>query len=337
VLLALLTLSGCGGSNATASSSESATSSSSPSATSSVPSFGDVMAPTDDSTAPPLPIPTVKPSEQPPAFAELLKMFAYDKSEPLGFERGGAATSAAGNTGQGIQFQSGGATAKGYLVMPKGKGPFPVVVYAHGYGMGADLWLDEAAAMAKKGYAGLLLEEVGTEHFWTYTGGKEIEAWVRYVIQERRALDLIATLPKLDAGRIGFVGLSNGGVLGGLLAGVDRRVKAYVLLGAGAFNRSGALARKSEEGQAAPIRTAAAFARWKAAFSVLDFVTYVSHARGTRMLFLVGKKDTISVQEARDCLAAAPAGKTLHIYEGGHYPIPADANAFWREWMVRNL
>ncbi len=43
------------------------------------------------------------------------------------------------------------------------------------------------------------------------------------------------------------------------------------------------------------------------------------------------------MQEAKDCLAAAPAGKTLHIYEGGHYPIPPKANAFWRGWMVRNL
>ena len=88
---------------------------------------------------------------------------------------------------------------------------------------------------------------------------------------------------------------------------------------------------------AAPIRSAAAFARWKARLSVLDFVTYVSHARDTRILFLTGRTDTPSVQEARDCLAAAPAGKTLHIYEGGHYPVRPDANAFWRAWMVRNL
>jgi len=329
VLVAGLAVAACGGSGTTASGS--------PSATSSVPSFGDVMTSTPVSTAAPLPIPTVKPGEKPPTFADLLKMFAYDKTESLGLERAGGAISETGVKAPGIRFQSRGATANSYLVMPEGKGPFPVVVYAHGWGMGADLWLDEAAAMAKKGYAGLLVDEVGTSDFWTFGGDREIEAWVLYVIQERRALDLIATLPKLDASRIGFVGLSNGGVLGGLLAGVDDRVKACVLLGAAAFKRTGAYARQIGDPTAAPIRSAAAFARWEVRFSVLDFVTYVSATRDTRILFLVGRRDKPSVQEARDCLAAAPARKTLHIYKGGHYPIPPDANAFWRAWMVRNL
>ena len=135
-VLPTLAVAACGGSSTAASSS--------PSPTSGIPSLSEVMTSADASTAAPLPIPTVKLGEEPPAFADLLKMFAYDKSEPLGFERAGSVITPAGNAGQGIQFQSGGATARGYLVMPRGEGPFPVVVYAHGHGMGADLWLDEA-------------------------------------------------------------------------------------------------------------------------------------------------------------------------------------------------
>jgi len=278
VLIALLALAACGGSSSTATTA--------PSATSSVPSFGEVMmmTPTAVSTAAPLAIPRVKPGEKPPAFADLVEMFAYDATEPLGFEQTGGMTTPAGNTGQWIQFQSGGATATGFLVMPKGKGPFPVVVYAHGHGMGVELWLDEAAAMAKKGYAGLLVDEVGTSDFWTYGGDREIEAWVRYVIQERRALDLLATLPKLDTGRIGFVGLSNGGVLGGLLAGVDDRVEACVLMGAAGAATSGAWARQHTYPEAAPNRSAAAFARWKARFSVSIFSAASSFMPGITWL-----------------------------------------------------
>jgi len=336
-MLAALVLAACGGSDSSASTSPSATSLQPDLAE--VPSLTEVMASPPASTAAPLPIPTVEPGEKPPAFAELLKMFEYDENEPLEFTKEAAGvTTPAGNTGEWISFQGGGATATGFLVMPKGKGPFPVVVYAHGNGMGAENWLDEAAAMAKRGYAGLLVDEIGSSDLYLCSEDQQIAAWVRYVIQERRAFDLVATLPKLDASRIGFVGLSAGGSLGGLLVGVDDRVKACVLLGANGIEKQGVWDRQhKEKPYAVPIRAAAAFARWKAQVSVLDYATYVSHARGTRILFLAGKTDTLAVREGEDCLAAAPARTTLRIYDGDHYPIPPAVNAYWRAWMVRNL
>jgi hypothetical protein len=84
-------------------------------------------------------------------------------------------------------------------------------------------------------------------------------------------------------------------------------------------------------------RSPAAFARRKARFRVLDLVTSIGATHGTRILFLVARTDLGSMHDARASLAVAPARKTLHVYEGGHYPIPADANAFRRAWMVRNL
>ena len=58
--------------------------------------------------------------------------------------------------------------ASGYLVTPEGEGPFPVVVYAPGWRTDVSMFLDDATALAKKGYAGLLLQEAPSMQCWTF-------------------------------------------------------------------------------------------------------------------------------------------------------------------------
>ena len=45
----------------------------------------------------------------------------------------------------------------------------------------------------------------------------------------RRAVDLLAARPEVDRRRPAYVGVSYGAAMGGLLAGVEGRLKAYVL------------------------------------------------------------------------------------------------------------
>ena len=52
------------------------------------------------------------------------------------------------------------------------------------------------------------------------------------VIAERRAVDLLLRQVGVDVKRIGYVGHSYGGIAGGVLAGVEPRIAAFVLLGA---------------------------------------------------------------------------------------------------------
>ena len=54
------------------------------------------------------------------------------------------------------------------------------------------------------------------------------------VVAARRALDLLTEDERVDAERLGLVGWSLGGRLGALAAGVDDRVRAIVLVSAGA-------------------------------------------------------------------------------------------------------
>ncbi len=321
LLVAVLALAACGGSDTTASTSPS---SAARAAASPSPSWSPTMSPA--------PNPVVKPGEKPPPFSELRALFAYDTSEPFGLQKHpGLDRTTAGVTLRCITYQSGGNQAVGYLVMPEGEGPFPVVVYAPGWLYQVDqTWGEDAAAMAKKGYAGLLLAEPSTP-FNTFDAPTDIASYIRYVTQERRALDLLATLPRIDSKRVGFVGWSNGAILGSLLAGLENRIKVYAFLGV-----CGTTTYSAEEKESLGAPMGAAFARWAARMSVIDNIVYVGRSEGAKLLFINGRGDANAMHDARAFLAATPKGTSWHLYAGGHWPSDA-ASKYIFAWMVKNL
>jgi len=319
VLLALLALAACGGSGTTASASPSA----SPSQV--------VASPTWTPTMSPAPIPVVKPGDKLPPFSELKAMFAYDTSEPLGVEKIGSVISESGLTIQPLNFRSRGETASGYLVMPEGKGPFPVVVYAPGQDTEAAMWLGDAAALARKGYAGFLVEEPTHVQFFTWDAGDDSRAFVEYVVQGRRALDLLATLPQIDTQRIGFVSWSNGGRLGSFLSGVDDRIKAFVFIGLDNED----VTTYSAADQSGLKAQGVSLERYAARLSIFDPAVYFSRNKDAAFLFMWGKSELRPVVK-KWYLANAPEHSTLHLFPGIHEVTPA-ARKFLRAWMQENL
>ncbi len=322
VLLAPVTLAACGGSGSSASNP--------PSATPSEAAATAVPSPSWSPTMSPAAIPVVKPGQKLPPFSELKSMFAYDAVQPLGFESQPGEPQP-GATVETIYYAYGDSQASGYLVMPEGAGPFPVVVYAPGWRTDASMFLDDAAAMSRKGYAGLLLQEAPSMECWTFDPDTDCRGVIENVTQERRALDLLETLPRIDTKRIGFVGWSNGAhLLGGVLAGIDDRVKAYVLIGMArpASNYRGLMEDATPTGRAWD-RIVAQLALW-------DPVTYLRHNRGSAFLFMNGDGDSNAMQDAKAFIAAAPDPKTWKVYDGGHAPT-AGAAKYMQEWLLENL
>lgn len=121
-------------------------------------------------------------------------------------------------------------------------GPVPVVLIFHGGGGHASPALALAAARRHPGMAGLAMDYNGQ---FAPGGGKHVTQWknvnresrlnlvpdlrnwqmYHYVIAARRTLDYLETQSWADAGRIGCVGISYGGWVALILAGVDDRVK----------------------------------------------------------------------------------------------------------------
>ncbi len=137
----------------------------------------------------------------------------------------------------------------GLLSIPKNAtAPVPIIILMHGLGdhKGVDYVEYGNAFLLKNGYAVLRIDfkEHGERKRDTYkfdlTG--DYKYWTRNVISQtvfdlRRSVDFIETRKELDASRIGYYGISLGGITGTIFCGIEDRIKVPVIaLAAGQMN-----------------------------------------------------------------------------------------------------
>ena len=122
------------------------------------------------------------------------------------------------------------------LVRPAGPGPFAAVLWVHWLGdpvtTNRTQFLEEATALAREGVVSLLVEAMWARPHWYKERTFETDraASVRQVVELRRALDVLLAQPGVEAARTALVGHDYGAMHAALLAGVDSRVHAYVLV-----------------------------------------------------------------------------------------------------------
>jgi hypothetical protein len=317
--MALLALAACGESGTTESSSPSAASSAA-ALTSPSPSWSPTMSPPT--------IPVVEPGDKLPPFSKLAALFEYDRSEPFDMISG-ATYPKYGATVQQVSFKHDGEYVGALLVTPPGEGQFPVVMYAPGSNTTGTIWLKDAGKLAEKGYAGLLLDESGGP-FWQFEGIPDGLAYVNYVKDARRALDLLQTMPDVDTSRIGFVAWSNGSRLGSFLSGVDDRIKAFVLVG---LNNEDVTTWSADE-QADLKAGGVSLQGYAAQMSIFDPALYFRRNKDSHFLFIWGDKELTPVVR-QWYLDSAPRHSTMQLFDGGHgYE---SAGKYLDPWIEENL
>ena len=133
----------------------------------------------------------------------------------------------------------------GLLSVPeKGEKPCPVIILLHGLGdrktvdyiqAGHDIFIDS-------GYSVLRIDIANhgdrKEHNYDFNLTDGYRYWTRDIISQtvfdlRRSIDFLETRPEVDSDRVGFFGISLGGVIGTIFSGVDERVKVPVIALAG--------------------------------------------------------------------------------------------------------
>lgn len=223
-----------------------------------------------------------------------------------------------------LTYRSEGALVTGTLALPAGAGPFPAVLYAPGVGCTRDMFSADVAALQREGIAALAIDPPdGRDPFVrpiTTTPDVAAEAHVRYVTDLRRGLDLLRSLPAIDAGRLGYVGYSWGGFVGGYLAGLRAPVRAYVLTYAGA------------DWVGADPTAADGFAA--------DPAAAVAAAPGGAYLFIAGVGDPLFSRASVTRYArAAPGHRRIEWLPGGHgdYWAAPGAVGMHRDWLRRRL
>lgn len=137
-------------------------------------------------------------------------------------------------------------TVTGFLFLPDTPGPHPVMLVEHE-------WLpttlatefEMSASLAKAGIAAFLMVQPYSynrrpkpriEGVELLSGDVPfmIAALRQAVLDSRRSLDYLSGRPDIDSSRMGVVGISLGGVLAPLVAGVDHRARLLVTIVGGA-------------------------------------------------------------------------------------------------------
>lgn len=257
---------------------------------------------------------------------------SYDAGASLDLQHG-THTERDGVVVEDVSYSSGDDRVEGYLVAPSStSGKAPAVVFLHGAGGDREEQLGTAVKLAKRGAVALTITAPSGAK--TPPPGATGEKLVRWqggtiaddVIAARRAFDLLADDDRVDADRLGLVGWSMGGRLAALVAGVDDRVRATVLMSAGA-----APVDAYVEGAPAELQAVV-----RDVLEPIDPLTRIDDAKG-KVLVQAGRQDSIVPAAALEAvIAAAPKGTKVEWYPTDH-ALNAQAETDRLDWLSAEL
>lgn len=235
-----------------------------------------------------------------------------------------------------------------WCVPTTGTPPYPCVIIMHGYGGDKNGLQMLAPAFAMRGISTLAIDaeyhgdrkQPGSDILSPYIY-RNRDAFVQTVIDLRRAIDFLQSRQEIDGKRIGYIGLSMGGILGGILAGVDERVQAPILVVAG--GDWGYLFSNSQHPTAVQLRekNPELFKDPRKINEIvgpIDPVNWVARISPRPLLMINGKDDQIVPKECTERLfAAAKEPKEIVWLDGGHMPQPDAVLRKVDEWLTKHL
>ena len=133
----------------------------------------------------------------------------------------------------------------------------------------------------------------------------------------QRAVDVLRAQVNVDDDRIAYLGISYGGAMGALFVGIERRLKAAVLV-VGDGGLVSHFTGPEDESFMASL-SCATRAAWLRAMTPIEPIRFIAHAPPTPLLLQSGRLDNLVPEaDAQALHAAAPEPKTIQWYDAGH-------------------
>lgn len=257
-------------------------------------------------------------------------MFDYDQKAPLEITekilevRDGAQV-------RDISYASAdGVRVTAYLVVPQGEEFCAGIIFLHGGEQDRSDFLGEALQLAKTGAVSLLIDEPSVRRMPRFTEPEaDLAGFVQTIINVRRGVDLLTSRPEVETGRLGYVGLSFGAWMGGVLARFEKRIKAYVLI-AGTPSMTD-IWRSSQHAVVQDVRrslTKEQLDRYIEVTSALDAIHHINRAAPSSLFFQFARRDdVVSAEAALRYSEAASEPKLTGWYDAGHQDIFINSEA----------
>jgi len=218
-----------------------------------------------------------------------------------------------------------GGRVTAFLVTPQAKGKFGGAIFLHGRGANRSQFLVEALHLAKSGIVSLLIDAPASRpEPWTKSPYQYLEAdrdiRVQTVIDVRRGIDLLLARKDINPKRIAFVGYSAGGTIGGILAGIEKRLKTIVLMAPSGSEIE--YWREPNNPAAEDLKkrlTPEKFELYVKSLEAVEPINYIGRAAPAALLFQFAKEDEIiPVDSAQRFYEAASKPKTIKWYQAKH-------------------
>jgi len=268
-----------------------------------------------------------------------LHLFVYDRSAPVALRDSLRTTDADSVAVYAVSFASPrGGRATGVLCVPQGNGPFAGILLQHGMPGNAEQTLVAARNLARHGAVVLSLDAP-----WARRGGPAVAFTaqdsadqVQLITDMQRGVDVLVARRDVDPSRLAYVGVSYGGAMGALLAGVERRLKTYILaVGDGGLVSHFTGADDPPEGPMGVSRER--WNRWLAAMRPIEPLRFVARAAPASIFFQAGRQDRlVPPADAAWLHRAASEPKTVRWYDAGHGLGP-QARVDQLEWLHRTV
>jgi dienelactone hydrolase len=226
-----------------------------------------------------------------------------------------------------------------YLIVPDGPGPFAGILLMHGSSGSRTTLLPLAKDLVHTGAVILTVSAPSARisgRDWISFTPRDRDEQIQLIVDLRRGVDVLTQHKKLDPSRIGYVGYSYGAAMGGLLAGIEPRIRAYGLM----VGDGGLVNHFTDDGE--PIGgfeqiDSVQRESWLEAMDPIEPIHYVAHASPAALFFQNARYDTsVSEEDALAYQAAGSEPKKVQWYDSGH-GLPTQAYIDMVAWLAEQI